>query len=101
MFEIGFELSSLYIEVEIDYKIWSGEKEVRYYSDGSGNPGSPPELEILEVYVTSVSGETYEKTREEIGWISDLDRLAQDYIEDNIEEFTEKIFELEADCEER
>lgn len=99
----GFELGPIYVEVDIDYKVWPAEAEVRYYSDGSGYPGSPPEIEILDVAVTSVSGETYKKSRMELidgGWIDALDRLATAYVEDDVDSsyaISEAIFELEAE----
>ena len=55
---------------------------VRYYPDGSGYPGSPSEIEILGVIVTSVSGETYDIIQ--FGdWTKDLNRLARTYVEDS------------------
>ena len=84
--EIGFDLGNIYVTVDIDYKVWKGEPMVRYYPDGSGYPGSPPELEILGVVVTYVSGETYDKGRPELsdgGWAGILDRLATEYVENS------------------
>lgn len=101
--EVGFELGPVYVTVDIDYKVRPGEPMVMYYPDGSGYPGSPPEIEILEVIVTSVSGETYEKSRIKLidgGWIGTLDRLATEYVEDDIDNhgsISESLFELEAE----
>ena len=36
-------------EFELDFVFWPGEKMVMYYPDGSGYPGSPPEIEITKV----------------------------------------------------
>ena len=87
--ETGFDLGPIYVTVDIDYKVWQGEKMVMYYADGSGYPGSPPELEILGVVVTSVSGETYDKSRTELsngGWDGILDQLATEYVEKDVSE---------------
>lgn len=35
-------------EYEYDYRITPGEPMVRYYADGSGHPGSGPEVEVTE-----------------------------------------------------
>lgn len=42
-------------EFELNCSYSAGEKMVRYFSDGSGYPGSPPEVEILSVKLISVS----------------------------------------------
>lgn len=43
----NIELCDMWVEVEFDYQ--PGEPEVRYYRDGSGYPGSPPEITIEKV----------------------------------------------------
>lgn len=41
-------------EFELTCSYSPGERMVRYFSDGSGYPGSPPEVEILSVKLLSV-----------------------------------------------
>lgn len=45
--ELVFDVSMNYIP---------GEKMVRYYPDGSGYPGSPPEIEILDARCKKIDG---------------------------------------------
>jgi hypothetical protein len=77
------EFGGMFVTIAIDYEFIPGEPMVRYYSDGSGHPGTPDEIHVTEVHVTSVSGETYDKTYEELvesGWDKDLNQLALDYV---------------------
>jgi hypothetical protein len=55
-YECELELGSrnLFCTVWIDYDYFPGEPEVRYYSDGSGHPGSPTEVEPFNVEITTV-----------------------------------------------
>ena len=39
------------IEFIVDYEYDRGEPQVDYYPDGSGNPGSPPSVEIYGIYL--------------------------------------------------
>lgn len=39
------------IELDVDYTYHSGERMVMYYSDMSGHPGCPPEVEIENVWI--------------------------------------------------
>lgn len=43
------------IEFEVEYDYQPEEKEVRYYSDGSGYPGCPASLDITEITHKGVS----------------------------------------------
>jgi hypothetical protein len=43
------------IEATARYQIHPGEPRVMYYPDGSGYPGSPDEVEILDVHVDAVT----------------------------------------------
>lgn len=55
-----------------------GEPMVRYYRDGSGYPGSPPEFELESVYCTEAWGETWEYTRRERpDWFEFLDKIIE------------------------
>lgn len=42
------------LEVALEYEFDPGEKEVRYYRDGSGHPGSPPMVIALGVWIAGV-----------------------------------------------
>lgn len=42
----------LTFEVEADFT--PGEREVRYYADGSGYPGSPPEIEVTAMRLKKI-----------------------------------------------
>lgn len=69
--------------VEIEFEIIDGEPMVRYYPDGSGNPGSPAELNVISVIVTSLSNDAWDKNREELlasGWSDMVDKLALDEV---------------------
>lgn len=48
--ELGRDHASS-LEVEVLYEFTPGERMVRYYPDGSGYPGSPPEVEFISSYV--------------------------------------------------
>jgi hypothetical protein len=69
------------LEVEIEYAYTPGEPMVRYYPDGSGYPGSPPEAELLSVYVERWDvGD--ERRRRNDHWLwTLLDEMARDRIE--------------------
>lgn len=45
----------LCVECELEFEITPGEPMVRYYADGSGYPGSPAEVELIAVYVDSIT----------------------------------------------
>jgi hypothetical protein len=44
------------VVVEVAYDFTPGEPMVRYYPDGSGYPGSGPEIEVWAYRVISISG---------------------------------------------
>jgi hypothetical protein len=55
-FNHAFEIETDYglIEFELECKAYPGEPMVMYYPDGSGYPGSPPEVEVLSLTVLEV-----------------------------------------------
>jgi hypothetical protein len=63
------------ITMNVDYYYDKGEPMVMYYPDGSGHPGSPPSVEIAQVYV---DGETniYELLSESV-----IDRIQEIILE--------------------
>lgn len=71
--------------VVIEYDVDWGEPE-GYYSDGEPHPGSPDEITVRRVIVTSLVGETWEKTREELEeWATQIDAEAWEYTETQLE----------------
>jgi len=76
--------SSLYVEVEFDAT--PGEPMVRYYPDGSGYPGSPPNAELTGVRVLSwdIDGEIRKRGDP---WLwKELDRIAIEIISNKWDE---------------
>lgn len=58
------------VELEIEFDYQPEEKEVRYYSDGSGYPGCPESIEIN--YIGHKGEDIYELlTKETLGRIED------------------------------
>lgn len=95
--EIGFDSS---LEVDVSYDFDPGEKMVRYYRDGSGDPGCPPSAEWTSIKVTTwrVGEETRHRSDH---WIwSALDRIAESIIERDWHERYEEMCLEDASCEE-
>ena len=46
------DLDNLILEIELEYDFTPGEKMVRYYPDGSGDPGCPPSAALVNATVT-------------------------------------------------
>lgn len=86
--ELGERL--IFVTVYIEFDFFPGEPMVRYYSDGSGHPGSDPEIEPTLVIVTTaeIAGDVLDrKALEKMGgdgsWLDYLDRLvANEVIKD-------------------
>lgn len=55
--EIDLDFDCVDCTYQFDYIYIPPEPMVRYYSDGSGYPGSPEELDIYNIDVVSVSGQ--------------------------------------------
>jgi len=62
--ELGKGLNTC-LEIEIEYDYNPEEPMVRYYSDGSGYPGSPAYFEITHVKVLNYLTDTHEYVRED------------------------------------
>ena len=43
-----------FVEVTVEVRVTPGEARVDYYPDGSGYPGSPPDAELVNIYVDTV-----------------------------------------------
>lgn len=79
--EWEIELGPTIVEFVATFWYRPGEPMVRYYPDGSGYPGSPPDCEYCSVEVHRIVGETYEYNREEKSdWFLLLDQLVDDMI---------------------
>ena len=71
------------MEALIAFCATPGEPMVRYYWDGSGYPGSPPECELQAVHVTRWHVGDEQRNRG-TSWIwKDLDRIAEAIIDDD------------------
>lgn len=78
-------LGRFHVTVEIEFELEPGEPEVRYTRNGDGYPGSPDAVYVTAVKVTSISGASWDKTREEIerlGWAETWDEKALDFVSD-------------------
>lgn len=58
--EVDYGNTCIDIEYEFDYTYDPPEPMVRYYSDGSGYPGSPEQIEIYDVVCTKVCFDEYD-----------------------------------------
>lgn len=78
---VTVEISRSSLEVAIDYLAIPGTPMIKYLPDGSGDPGSPPEAELLNAKVSrwDVSNEERERC-EHWAW-SILDDIARKEIE--------------------
>lgn len=73
-YETEIETDQFIGTVTIEYRVYPGEPMVRWLPDGSGYPGSPPEVEIAKVTVTGLSGGCWDKQRSEFGdWTKMID----------------------------
>lgn len=62
-----------HIIATIDYTVYPGEEMVRYYPDGSGNPGSPPEADWNVSNLQSV--EAYDSLGDQVAFeLSDINK---------------------------
>lgn len=80
-------LDRFFATVEIEFEFVEGEEMVRHYPDGSGYPGSDAAVYILDVRVTSLSNEAWDKTLEELeesGFAKWLNEEALAVVEDEI-----------------
>tara|TARA_R110001606_G_C15037853_1_gene611827 strand:- start:350 stop:595 length:246 start_codon:yes stop_codon:yes gene_type:complete len=53
-------IESYGVKFEVDYTYTPGEKQVMYYPNGDGYPGSPPEIEINSLNVQYSEQEVYD-----------------------------------------
>lgn len=50
-------LAACTLVFDVQYEFTPGEKMVRYFPDGSGYPGSPPDVEVIECSLVKASDE--------------------------------------------
>ena len=80
------------LEVQILYEYTPGEPMVRYYPDGSGYPGSPPDVEFISCHVFRWgvwnSFVTIDERKRDSSWVwESLDRIAERIIRERWEHF--------------
>jgi len=85
--EFGDE--SLFIELTAVVDVHAGEPTVRYYPDGSGYPGSPPEAELVGILIE----EALDIEGLEIDIDEDLELRVEEYLDDNPEHWYEEALE--------
>jgi hypothetical protein len=72
----------------IEYDVEWGDEPHRYGDPSVQYPGSPDEIDVRRVVVTSLVGETWDKTREELeagGWTTQIDAEAFECAETQLE----------------
>ena len=79
----------LFVNVTVKCAIWAGEPAVLFYPDGTGYPGSPPEAEIMDVFIDEV----YDADQNEVEVDEDLATRIEDFIYDNPELWYEEAVE--------
>lgn len=90
----SFYLGAMELEVIVRAHVYPAEPMVRYYRNGDGYPGAPAYAEIVRVWVICVHGEFGSRKRKQgDGWFKDLDRLADNHIEKNLEEFENMVLQ--------
>lgn len=93
--------SFCWVDLDIEATVYPGEPMVRYYPDGSGYPGSPPEVEITGVYVTAFGSADWAigvRREERPDWFELLDRIMLDHVLNRDELYTEEIMEYLDGC---
>lgn len=81
------------LEVEVLYEFTPGERMVMYYPDGSGYPGSPPEVEFVSAYVCRWDVGQDERKRGKTWLWEVLDVIAERVISEGWERFREGCLE--------
>jgi hypothetical protein len=91
-YEAGFcnLCNRFFATLAIEYDVEYGDDPHRYGDPSVLYPGSPDEIDVRRVVVTSLTGETWEKTREELeegGWAAQIDAEAFEHVENLLEEW--------------
>lgn len=78
---VTVELGMSSLEVAVDYCATPGTPMIKYLSDGSGDPGSAPEAELIDVTVSRWDVGSEERERDD-SWVWErLDEIARSAIE--------------------
>ncbi|MDB4489922.1 hypothetical protein N9045_00250 [bacterium] len=108
--EIEIGPYSIHIEADVAYDYQEGEKMVKYYSDGSGYPGSPAELEAyldgineINIYIGEDGDEvcSWKKNGESSGdcsvitpdLVDQIEKIVNKMIQNKTEEYIEEVGE--------
>lgn len=84
---------NLTVEASLDVKVYPGEPMVRYYADGSGYPGSPPEAELRNVHIEGVWHLTGDEIKLNKEWGMILEAALFEYLYNNPEVWEDTAFE--------
>lgn len=96
--ELGHQSS---LDVAIYYKATPGERRVDYYPDGSGYPGSPPDAELVGVRVTRWDVGNERRPRDKSAVWPFLDRIAEDRIQSDWDNYRAACLRDAAESEEQ
>lgn len=95
------ELDLLTLEIDLEYDFTPGERMVRYYRDGSGDPGCPPSVDLVSVTVRNCSLDTDQQKRDN-HWIwRALDTIATELVSREWNRYSERCIEDANDRSER
>lgn len=95
--EIDYGTKCLDCIFSFGYNLYPEEKTIKYDSNGTGNPGSPAELEIYDVEVEQVLDE-----EEPIKLTEELKRFMLNWFNENLELIEERVGEQiqdDIDCD--
>lgn len=83
------------VELECIWRFSPSEPMVRYYPDGSGYPGAPAVMELVEVWCSEATGENWRYRRQErpdwFAWLDDA--IADRYLDTLNAEADEQLVE--------
>lgn len=97
-FDTTIELEAMTIEAQVVAWYEPGEPMVRYYPDGSGYPGSPPEMTIERIEAYRITGETYDYQRSDNpDWFDLLDDILNGMIDALQDRLIEEAFDNVSD----
>ena len=95
------ELDALNLDIELEYDFSPSERMVRYYPDGSGDPGCPPSAELVGVTVTQCDMNNEQRRRCDHWLWKALDIIATELVSRDWDRFEEKCIENVNDRSER
>lgn len=97
--EFEFDGQLLFVNVTIKFNYYPGKPMVMYYSDGSGHPGSPDEVELDSIFIE----EAYDENDDEVETTEALETAVEEYLDDNYDLWAEDALnachdDREVDC---